>query len=415
MRLSPSARRRLVLLLTVPVLAGAGAVTLPSSAAAPAAPAGPLAVPAYSSFDTLGTSAPVQLRALSTRADLVTGGDVLVEVVLPKGTPRSKVMVLAGTRDVTAAFRTAGPGLRGLVTRLPGGRSTLKATVAGVGSATLPVSNVGLQAASFSGPLIEPWSCTNGATRRDCSQNATVAYLYKSTNPARNGLQPFDPASPPTDVATTTTDEGKTVPFVVREETGYSLRDQYRIAALFDPTTQGTRPDPTAPNPGFADKLVLTHGASCDTSYESGSAPDVLLEDALGQGFAVASHALDNAGHNCNLVTQAESLVRTKEMVVERFGPLRYTIGSGCSGGSLVQLQVANAYPGVYQGITPQCTLRRRVGLGPAVRRLRRPAPLPRGPRLRRGADRAGAVAVDLRAREPGQPDHLHHGDPQQR
>ncbi len=78
--------------------------------------------------------------------------------------------------------------------------------------------------------------------------------------------------------------------------------------------------------------------------------------DALRQGFAVASHALDNAGHNCNIVTQAESLIMTKEMVAERFGPIRYTIGTGCSGGSLVQQQVANAYPGVYQGITPQCS-----------------------------------------------------------
>src|SRR5690606_35755512 len=98
------------------------------------------------------------------------------------------------------------------------------------------------------------------------------------------------------------------------------------------------------------------HGQSCDTSYASGEAPAVLFEDALSQGFAVASHALDHAGHNCNMVTQAESLVMTKEMVVERFGPIRYTIGSGCSGGSLVQQQVANAYPGVYQGLTPQCS-----------------------------------------------------------
>ncbi len=160
---------------------------------------------------------------------------------------------------------------------------------------------------------------------------------------------------------------------------------------------------------------MLTHGASCDTAYESGSAPDVLLEDALAQGFAVASHALDNAGHNCNLVTQAESLIMTKEMVVERFGPLRYTIGSGCSGGSLVQQQVANAYPGVYQGITPQCSFTDAwssaqqyvdyVGLreyleGPGSAQSRHPA---------------GAVAVDLRPRQPRQPDHLHHGDPEQR
>jgi hypothetical protein len=87
-----------------------------------------------------------------------------------------------------------------------------------------------------------------------------------------------------------------------------------------------------------------------------GAAPDVLLEDALSRGFAVASHALDNAGHNCNIITQAESLIVTKELVAEHYGPIRYTIGSGCSGGSLVQQQVANAYPGVYQGILPQCS-----------------------------------------------------------
>jgi hypothetical protein len=329
-------------------------VTLPSSAATSTAHAGPLAVPAYSSFDTLDSGAPVQVRALSTRADLVTGGDVLVEVVVPKGTDVRAVRVTAGSRDVTRAFRKAGPGLRGLVTRLPGGRSTLKAVVPGAGSATLAVTNVGLQAPSFSGPLIQPWTCSNGATRADCSQNATITYLYKPT--AGTGLQAYDPASPPSDVATTTTDDGHTVPFIVREETGYSLRDQYEIAALFDPATQGRTPNPLAANPGFNHKLVLTHGASCDTSYASGTAPSVELEDALSQGFAVASHALDNAGHNCNIATEAESLVRTKEMVVERFGPLRYTIGSGCSGGSLVQQQVGNAYPGVYQGITPQCS-----------------------------------------------------------
>jgi hypothetical protein len=45
-----------------------------------------------------------------------------------------------------------------------------------------------------------------------------------------------------------------------------------------------------------------------------------------------------------------------KEHLVERYGTLRYTIGTGCSGGSLVQQQVANAYPGIYQGILPQCS-----------------------------------------------------------
>ena len=40
----------------------------------------------------------------------------------------------------------------------------------------------------------------------------------------------------------------------------------------------------------------------------------------LGGGFVVMSHALDHAGHNCNLLTQAESLVMTKEHPIEHYG-----------------------------------------------------------------------------------------------
>ncbi len=45
-----------------------------------------------------------------------------------------------------------------------------------------------------------------------------------------------------------------------------------------------------------------------------------------------------------------------KEHLIEQLGTLRFTIGTGCSGGSLAQQQIANAYPGVYQGILPQCS-----------------------------------------------------------
>ncbi|HWL64370.1 MAG TPA: DUF6351 family protein, partial [Actinomycetota bacterium] len=330
------------------------AVALPGSATAVTASSNEaLGVPALSSFDTLDNGDPVQVRTLSNRADLVSGGDAFVEVVLPTGVDPAAVKVAVDGRDVSGEFAPGGPGLRGLVTGLPLGHSTIAATLPDGSGAALSVKNAPQGGPVFSGPLIEPWTCRNGSDQPDCSQAPTVEYHYQSTE--GGGLESYDPANPPDDVATTTTDEGNEVPFIVREETGYSLRDQYRIAALWDPAL-GESPNPTAENPGFANKLVLTHGASCNTEYQSGSAPDVLLEDALAQGFAVASHALDNAGHNCNMVTQAESLVMTKEMVVERFGPLNYTIGTGCSGGSLVQQQVANAYPGVYQGITPQCS-----------------------------------------------------------
>ena len=45
-----------------------------------------------------------------------------------------------------------------------------------------------------------------------------------------------------------------------------------------------------------------------------------------------------------------------KERLVERYGTLRYTIGTGCSGGSIAQHTVANAYPGIYQGLVTTCS-----------------------------------------------------------
>ena len=196
--------------------------------------------------------------------------------------------------------------------------------------------------------------CKNpDATDSQCDAPTTYEYKYKSAITGR--LEPYDPASPPSEaeVAKATTDNGVTLPYIIRIETGYQDRDQYQIAVLFQP---GKPWEPWAPQPQFDHKLLITHGASCGIEHESGSAPSVIDETALPKGFAVMSTALDNAGHNCNIVTEAESLIMAKEHLIEEYGTLRHTIGTGCSGGSLVQQQVANAYPGIYQGILPQCS-----------------------------------------------------------
>jgi hypothetical protein len=206
---------------------------------------------------------------------------------------------------------------------------------------------------------VQPWKCQNGSKHPKCEAPTTYEYEYKSA--LDGGLHPYDPDNPPPDVAKTTTQTGETVPFVVRIETGYQDRDQYKIAVLDQP---GKRWQPWNSQPQFNHKLLITHGASCGIDHQSGDAPSVTADTiggsspttALGMGFAVMSTALDNAGHNCNLATEAESLVMAKEHLIERYGTLRYTIGTGCSGGSLVQQQVANAYPGIYQGILPQCS-----------------------------------------------------------
>ncbi len=254
------------------------------------------------------------------------------------------------------------------------GRNVLRVELPDGRGARLVLTNHPNGGPVFSGPQLHPWKCEDGARDRKCNKPPEISYVYKSTDPTKDGLQPYDAKNPPSDVADTTTQRGVTVPFIVRVEKGYQDRDQYRIATLWQP---GKRWTALRPQKQFNHKLLITHGASCNVDYGTANAPSVTsynpadllglpiptpgltadsAEYALGAGFAVMSTALDNNGHNCNVVTQAESLVMAKEHVIERYGTLRYTIGTGCSGGSLAQQWIANAYPGIYQGILPTCS-----------------------------------------------------------
>jgi hypothetical protein len=296
----------------------------------------------------------LSITVLSGRPDLVSGGDALVSI---RGLRSTRgLSVKAGGRDQASAFKLGPRGTAvGLIRGLPLGRSAVIART-GHHAAKLRVTNHPIGGPVFSGPQLQPWKCQPTAVDAQCNQPPTYSYIYKSSNPAKPGFQPYDPAHPPADVATTTTDRGVTVPFIVRVETGYIDRDQYQIAVLFHPGRSWTG---VAPQRQFDRKLLITHGFACGVSYQTGTAPSVTggaADTALARGFATMSTALDHAGHNCNLVTEAESLVMAKEYLTERYGPLRYTIGTGCSGGSLAQQWIANAYPGVYQGILPTCS-----------------------------------------------------------
>jgi hypothetical protein len=304
----------------------------------------------------------MEIEVISNRADLISAGDALVAVKLPDDVDPATVMVRAGNRDVSDAFAVRANGrFEGLITDLDEGVNVVRAELPDGSGARLEVTNHPNGGPVFSGPQVQPWVCQAGAVDEQCNQPTTYTYQYKSSITGQ--LAAYDPASPPSDVATATTDEGVDVPFIVRTETGYQARDQYKIAVLYDPDS-GWKP--WEPQAQWNHKLLITHGASCGIERQAGSAPSVTGDtipvgggsplEALGRGFAVMSTALNNAGHNCNLVTQAESLVMAKERLVEQYGEIRYTIGTGCSGGSLTQQQVANAYPGIYQGILPQCS-----------------------------------------------------------
>lgn len=165
----------------------------------------------------------------------------------------------------------------------------------------------------------------------------------------------------------TTTDQGLKVPFIVREETGFEDRDEYRIEVLWEP---GKPWAPWAPQPQWNHKVLIMHGFDCITAFEPTAPPfadaggllpanPAIVDSSLvglGLGFAVMSTALDNSEVDCDPALQAESLVMAKEHLIDSYGQISYTIGTGCSGGSLAQQWIANAYPGIYQGLIVQCS-----------------------------------------------------------
>jgi hypothetical protein len=345
---------RRTLLTLVGLLAGLLAVPL-TGQTAPAAPAA-------------AGSDRLVVEVLSNRRDLVSGGDALVEVVLPRRADPRDVTVRLNGEDVTDRFAERRDGrFYGLVTGLRLGGNRIRATAPGYDAGRTRIVNHRNGGPVFSGPQLEHYRCQETAVDADCNEPASYAFFYRSTDPTQPDLQPYDREDPPDDVATTTTDEGVEVPFVVRREYGYQDRDRYTILQLWQP---GRRWRAWAPQEQWNHKLLITHGGNCGASYTPGGTP---LQDysgtlesvpgvepsyvtALGKGFAVLSTALANTGHNCNVAMEAESLMMAKERLVEQYGELRYTIGTGCSGGSIAQHTVANAYPGIYQGLVTTCS-----------------------------------------------------------
>jgi hypothetical protein len=336
------------------------------------------AAPAWSATRSIGYPT---IHVLSDRADLISGGEALVSVTLPRGTLATQVRMSLSPataapgshgRRVTREFALRPNGLyEGVLTGLRVGPNVLTAILPGGHDARITITDHPLQGPVFAGPQPKPWTCEPGAlNRKTCFRPIAYSYWYLpqgGTGPDANpyGLEPYDPAHPPSDIATTTTDEGVTVPFIVREAIGYEDRDQVQIEALWQPGKPWT---PWSPQRQWDHKLFVMGGIDCHGTY--GFTPaywgggDLVTgvpgsEDisvvALGLGLIDMSTSLANSAVNCNPALQAESLQMAKEHIIDQYGPIKFTIGYGCSGGSLEEQWVANAYPGIYQGLIPEC------------------------------------------------------------
>ena len=327
------------------------------------------------------------IRVLSNRADLISGGDALVEITADDSALLSGAKVMLGDREVTEHLKATSEGtLKGLLEGMALGANTVTVVLADASVLERQIINHPNGGPVFSGPQLQPWQCTNEqAVDAQCNQPPEYTFQYVPANKLENLLtnfdpenpglpqafQPYDPANPPADdsIARITTDEGMEMPFIVRMEEGVMNRDRYLIMTLYQPGQPWTALDP---QPQWNGKLLIHHGGSVGVSYGMGEVPrgdiagtapagaELLLGDsittALARGFMTLSTAQANLGHNANLATAAESLMMGKERIIEQYGKIRYTIGTGCSGGSITQHHVANAYPGIYQGLIVQCS-----------------------------------------------------------
>ena len=69
----------------------------------------------------------------------------------------------------------------------------------------------------------------------------------------------------------------------------------------------------------------------------------------------VVDNSLTDSLYNSNRVLNAETLMMMKEYVVDHYGEILFTLGNGCSGGSIQQNTAASIYPGLLDGIQPSC------------------------------------------------------------
>src|SRR6266436_8876392 len=195
----------------------------------------------------------VRIDVLSNRADLISGGDALVAVAIPAGANASAMRVTVGKRDVTAGFAVRADGrYLGRIEGLALGANVVTAKLPDGRGAHITITNYPSGGPVFSGPQVQPWSCNPGATDALCTRAPSYQYFYvpAGVDPqATPGLiggpgghdtyfVPYNPASPPPAalIAQTTTDQGQTVTFIVRVETGSVDRGQYQIAVLYDPS-----------------------------------------------------------------------------------------------------------------------------------------------------------------------------------
>ena len=315
----------------------------------------------------------LDVKVLSSDISRVTGGDALLLISVPAATPVDTVKVTLAGRDLSGAFRSTAPNVfLGLVTGLDNGKNAVTVSAGGK-NAIVDLVNYPITGPITSGPWIQPFICQTNVFKlpdgttlgppldANCSAKTVVQYIYRTTGaePTFKHLPtPVTAANLPADLAKTTTTGGVTMNFIVRVETGTMNRGIYQNVVLFDPTID-VPPTPFAPPKGWNHRLIAMHGSGCPSGwYIQGPQLGAQIIDPvrLGEGYALFNNTLNHPTNSCNAVVAGETAAMGKEHFIETFGVPFYTFTTGGSGGAYTSLQIADAFPGLFDGVTISAT-----------------------------------------------------------
>lgn len=350
-----------------------------------------------------GNNGPVTIRTVSNRADLISDGDALVEVNAPAGVTSGGITMQLNGSDITSAFVDQGGGrFLGLVTGLRVGSNVVQArTVAtrlgAPQGAQLAIANASRSGPVMSGAQVTPYYCAtptpqppsgntpatnasglSGQPDTNCTIATETRLYYRTTaaagacstdlpDPAWNSdgvtgviaPPPSPPANPcwkpytggaPFDMATATTDNHQSLPFIVRVERGTIDRGIYDIAVLFQPGSAWTA---VAPQAQWNGKVYYAFGGGTGQPRRQ-TRPEMAwsaLEEQLGRGWLVATNGMSDSALNSNRVLLTETVMMMKEHIGDTYGPIHYTLGVGGSGGALNANMNLSIFPVNLDGI----------------------------------------------------------------
>jgi uncharacterized tannase-like protein DUF6351 len=343
---------------------------------------------------------PFTIEILSSAPDQVSGGDALVFVDFPDDIPQAMTLFRNGVNVQSSLHAAPGGGaLIGVVSGFNVGTNVLElrpSAKSRFAAAKLTVTNYPQSGPIFSGPQQQPFVCTTARSglgqpiidnqssigirvaqedgsgnyprdsrgyptaaatiigySKDCAGNRRVEYQYRTTSGSFAPLPNGPTGTLPANIATTTTLDGDTVPYIVRWERGTINRFIYSVAMLAPTTeTNPNQPDDSLWN----GRLVFSLEGGVAIGHTQGTIGGgaALRDDVLRLGYAVVSSSGLRTNTHYNLQLGGETALMLKENFIEDHGVPLYTVGVGGSGGAIQQYVYAQNHPSLLDAAIPQ-------------------------------------------------------------